>query len=149
VLKLRRILPVVVVAFVAVSAGAVDSADVIKQADLAFCEATRTRGLEGWMSFFADDAVLVQHQPPVHGREALRVHYQGLFAQKDLDFRWTPQHAELFRAGTLGYTSGRYTMSFSREGKQVTRTGSYLTVWKKGSDGEWKVLSDFGSPDPN
>jgi ketosteroid isomerase-like protein len=146
---LRRMLPVLVVAFVAVSAGAGDSADVLKQADLAFCEATRARGLEGWMSFFADDAVLAQEKPPVLGREALRGHYQGLFALKDLDFRWTPQHAELFPAGILGYTSGRYIMAFTREGKRVTRSGSYLTVWKKGPDGEWKVLSDFGSPDPN
>jgi hypothetical protein len=59
----------------------------------------------------------------VHGREALRAHYQGLFVLKDLDFCWTPQRAELFRSGTLGYTSGRYVMSFSRAGKRVTRTG--------------------------
>ncbi len=145
--RLLTMLPVIIL--VALSAWAADSADVLKQADLAFCEATRAKGLDGWMSYFADDAVLAQENPPVHGREALRAHYQGLFALKDLDFRWTPQHAELFPAGTLGYTSGRYTMAFTREGKRVTRTGSYLTVWKKGPDGEWKVLSDFGAPDPH
>ncbi len=145
---MRRLIPALLILLLSLTAFAAESADVLKQADIAFCDATRTRGLDGWMSYFADDAVIAQAKAPVYGRDALRAHYQDLFALKDLDFRWTPQQAELFPAGTLGYTSGRYTMSFTgKDGKRVTNTGNYLTVWKKAPDGAWKVLSDFGAPD--
>jgi ketosteroid isomerase-like protein len=29
----------------------------------------------------------------------------------------------------------------------MVRHGSYLTVWKKQSDGSWKVIADGGAPD--
>ncbi len=132
-----------------IAALAAQPPDVLKQADSDFCQATRAKGLDGWMSWFADNGSLPQMTPPVQGKAALRAFYQSLFDHKDLEFRWAPDHAELFPAGNLGYTSGRYAMSFTgADGKRVARSGSYLTVWQKQSDNSWKVLSDFGVPDP-
>ncbi len=119
----------------------------IKAADLLFAQATKERGLEGWMSFFADDAY-VGTKPSVQGKDDLRKFYQGLFARRDLKFEWTPDHAEIFASGIMGYSSGRYTMSFTNfQGATVTQTGSYVTIWQKQPDGSWKVFADFGSQD--
>lgn len=124
------------------------AADPLSEADLAFCQATRERGLEGWLAYFGDDAVIAQKSPPVYGKDALREHFKKLFALKDLDFRWSPAKAEIFPGGDLGYTSGRFTRSFTTaDGKKVSVKGSYLTVWKKQKDGSWKILSDFGTVD--
>jgi len=119
----------------------------VKAADLAFAQATKERGLEGWMAFFADDAY-VGTKPSVQGKEALRKFYQGLFARRDLAFEWTPDQAQVFPSGNMGYTSGRYTMSFTNyQGAKITQAGSYVTVWQKQPDNSWKVLADFGSQD--
>lgn len=124
-----------------------DAAAPIRTADIAFAQATGERGLDGWMSFFADDAYLGTN-PAVRGRLELRRSYQNLFSRRDLKFEWTPEEAEIFPSGILGYTSGRYTMSYTTyEGKTASQTGSYLTVWQKQPDGSWKVLTDFGSQD--
>jgi ketosteroid isomerase-like protein len=121
----------------------------VKQADRDFCKATRKKGLEGWVSFFAEDAVISQFKPPAQGREGVRKAYEPLFASRDLDFQWTPQHAEVFPAGNLGYTTGRYTLAYTgHDGTHVKQTGSYLTVWRKQADGSWKVIADFGAQDP-
>lgn len=118
-----------------------------KAADIAFAQATKERGLEGWMTFFADDAY-VGTNPSVHGKLELRKFYQRLFSRRDLKFEWAPDHSDVFPSGLMGYTSGRYTMSFTNfEGKTVSDAGSYLTVWQKQPDGSWKVLSDYGSQD--
>ncbi len=119
----------------------------VKAADIAFAEATKERGLEGWMSFFADDAY-VGTKPSVQGKLELRKFYQGLFARRDLKFEWAPDQEQVFASGIMGYTSGRYTMSFTNfKGETVSESGSYVTVWQKQPDGSWKVLSDFGSQD--
>jgi ketosteroid isomerase-like protein len=120
----------------------------VRQADSDFCKATREKGLEGWVSFFAEDAVVSQFKPPAQGREGVRKAYGELFARRDLDFQWAPQQAEVFAAGTLGYTTGRYTLAYTKQdGTHVKQSGSYLTVWQKQTDGSWKVIADFGAPD--
>jgi ketosteroid isomerase-like protein len=122
--------------------------DPLSQTDLAFCQATQERGLEGWLSYFADDATIAQKYPPVYGKDALREHYKKLFALKDLDFKWWPVKAEIFPGGELGYTVGRFTRSFTTpDGNKVSQKGSYLSIWKKQKDGSWKILSDFGAAD--
>ncbi len=119
----------------------------VKAADIAFAQATKDRGLEGWMSFFADDAY-AGTKPSVQGKEELRKFYQGLFARRDLKFEWAPDQAQVFASNIMGYTSGRYTMSFTNfKGEPASQSGSYVTIWQKQPDGSWKVLSDFGSQD--
>lgn len=119
----------------------------VKAADTAFAQATKDRGLEGWMSFFAEDAY-VGTKPSIQGKEALRKFYQGLFARRDLKFDWTPDQATVLPSGIMGYTSGRYTLSFTNfQGTTITQTGGYVTIWQKQPDGSWKVLADFGSQD--
>jgi ketosteroid isomerase-like protein len=58
--------------------------------------------------------------------------------------------ADVAESGDLGYTLGRYeSRRIGPDGQQVRETGSYLTVWKRGADGSWKVALDIGSPDPS
>ena len=125
-----------------------DTAASLKQADLAFCRAVQDRGLEGWMSYFADDAVIGPADPPVRGKDAIRAFYSKVFARQNLDFQWIATTEEIFPAGDLGYTSGRARMSFVESGQRKERTSRYVTVWQKQHDNSWKVIADFGSGGP-
>jgi ketosteroid isomerase-like protein len=126
---------------------AADNSDTLSKADKQFNADTRAQGLEGWLKWFAEDGY-VGNDPSVRGSDALRQFYTHLFSNKDLNFQWSPSHSELFPSGNMGYTTGRYTMTFTdAKGNKVSRTGNYLTVWQKQKDGSWKVLSDFGSVD--
>jgi ketosteroid isomerase-like protein len=151
---LYRALSLVVIALTMVLPGFAQTAqnqtgpeNPLKAADTAFAKATKERGLEGWMSFFAEDAY-VGTKPSVQGKEELRKFYQGLFARRDLKLEWTPDQAQVFPSGIMGYTSGRYTMSFTNyQGTTVSQSGSYVTIWQEQPDGSWKVLADFGNQD--
>ena len=117
------------------------------QADRAFARDTVAKRLEGWMAYMAEDAILFSDKPVV-GTDAIRAFYQPAFANPDFILSWQATRAEMFRSGDTGYTTGRYELH-AKDGKgdKVVRHGSYLTVWKKQSDGSWKVIADGGAPD--
>jgi ketosteroid isomerase-like protein len=49
----------------------------------------------------------------------------------------------------MGFTWGHYeSNSKDAEGKPVKETGRYMTVWKKQSDGSWKVVLDASNQGP-
>jgi len=126
--------------------GAEDPADVLREADRAFFRATRERGLEGWLSWFAGDAVVF---PPAGalavGSAALRAHYTGLGGFPAKDFLWDPEEAGITAARDFGWTIGRWGSDAS--GKP-SWAGRYMTVWRKEQDGSWKVVADCGyAPD--
>ena len=60
---------------------------------------------------------------------------------------WEPAFADIAKSGDLGYTTGPW---------QVRRTpndtpadfGHYVTIWKKQSDGAWKIVLDIGISHP-
>jgi ketosteroid isomerase-like protein len=112
----------------------------LRQADLDFAKQTADRRLEGWISFFANDASIIQDGQTVTGKDALRAFYQPVFANKDFSLTWSPTHAEASTDGTLGYTYGEYE---ARSGLGISH-GIYTTVWRK-VDGRWKVVLDLGS----
>lgn len=113
-----------------------------------FNAATQARRAAGWMEFMADDVVLLIPGEPVVGREAVAKFYGEAFANPDFQLSWEPTHAEVIGGGDLGYAVGRYKLSTrTKDGKEIHRTGSYMTTWRKQKDGSWKVIADTGSPD--
>ena len=125
---------------------AADHRQALIDADKAFDAATAERGLDGWMSFFADDARINSPGGILEGKAALRKHYSGMFARKNFSIRWKPLYAEASQDGTLGYTLGTAEISSDDEsGVSRKRDGRYLTVWRKLADGSWKAVTDLGN----
>ncbi len=121
------------------------AASVLMQADTDFCTAVQARGLEGWMEYMADDAV-IQREKPYVGREAIRAAVAADWSNPKHRLTWTPDRAQLFDSGKFGYTTGHFeSTNETPEHKTVRVTGQYLTVWKRQKDGTWKVSWDGGS----
>jgi ketosteroid isomerase-like protein len=101
---------------------------------------------EAFNMYLADSAIqLPAGGEPVMGRESIYA------AMKDGHsvLQWEPKKAEVSASGDLGYTWGTYTITTENEkGQKKTSYGKYLDVWKKQSDGSWKVLIDIGNQSP-
>ncbi len=120
-----------------------DPADVLREADRAFCRDTRERGLEGWVAWFADDAVLLPPAGPlVSGGAEVRAHFASQTGFPQKGFLWEPLEAGISAAGDFGWTSGRAGNDAS--GTPVWSPGRYLSVWQRQADGAWRVVSDLG-----
>jgi ketosteroid isomerase-like protein len=112
----------------------------LKDADREFARQLATRGLDGWMGSFADDASTIHEGKTVTGKPALHAYYASIFADKNFSLTWSPTRAEVSKDGTLGYTYGDYE---AKEGADISR-GMYVTAWRR-ERGRWKVVLDLGS----
>ncbi|MFN7930168.1 MAG: nuclear transport factor 2 family protein [Blastocatellia bacterium] len=60
---------------------------------------------------------------------------------------WSPLVAEVAQSGEIGYTTGPFVQE-NLQTKEKSH-GLYSSVWKKQSDGTWKVVLDIGVPVPS
>ena len=113
-----------------------------------FAADTAKGGGKAFASWFADDAVtLGNKQAPVMGHAAIAA--QTTWSPEEYQLIWTPQGGEMSAAGDMGYTWGHYEgHSKDKNGNVVITSGRYLTIWKKQSDGKWKVTLDSSSEEP-
>ena len=115
------------------------------EADKAFDRDTAARGLDGWMSWFAENARIEGAKDVIVGKAALREYYSKMFAGREFRIHWWPVYADVSEDGTLGYTFGRATISWLDEkGESQKRESRYSTLWRKQTDGGYKVVFDIG-----
>lgn len=131
------------------SRGPEATVDELFEADRAFARATAESRLDGWLSYFADDAARLYPGKVVRGLEGIREADGALFGDETLDLQWDPTDAGLFRDSTHGFTTGRYELLKTEQGASPTVVGSgtYFSIWRRDASG-WKVILDTGSPDP-
>lgn len=60
---------------------------------------------------------------------------------------WEPQDGEVSECKTMGWTWGIYYVK-SKADNSVIQKGKYLNIWKKDSEGNWKVKVDMGNSSP-
>ena len=99
--------------------------------------------------FLADNAMqLPEGSLPIYGKTAIVETMKG----DHYDLLWTPVKAEVARSGELGWTWGKYVVVVRNDdGTETKMFGKYLNIWRKQTDGKWKVIVDMGnsSPSPN
>lgn len=147
-LTLAIVFGFVVMAFVWKAKAASDGSAKLTQLEAEFVKATADKGFDGFMAYFADDAVdLPAGGPIVSGKENIRKAL-GPWGP-DISLTWTPVRAEMAASGDLGYTYGTYVFKANgKDGKPVASYGKYATIWKKQKDGSWKVVMDTGNSSP-
>jgi ketosteroid isomerase-like protein len=131
------------------AAAAEKSEDGLMAADRAFAQATAKDRLDGWMHFFADDAVkFVFKGPLVRGKAAVRAADAPQFENTAVSLVWEPTDAGLFADGNTGFTRGDYRVVQKGDsgGETILSSGTYLTMWRHEDNG-WKVILDTGVPD--
>ena len=65
-----------------------------------------------------------------------------------LVLKWEPEFLDISASGDFGISTGPWEVQEYRPNTAALATGYFLTVWKKQSEGEWKVILDGGSETP-
>lgn len=124
--------------------------DDILAADKAFSALSVAKGSNAaFLVYLTDDGRLfgTGNQPPMFGKAEAAKRFadpkSGNGDPKTAILSWVPDHAEVSRDGTLGYSDGHWLFVAPK----VRATGHYVTVWRK-VDGQWKVAADMGTTDP-
>jgi ketosteroid isomerase-like protein len=122
------------------------NADTLRQLEAEFMKATAERGSQGYLSYYAEDAVEVPNNAGLIQGKANIAKTMEFLDDKNNHLTWTPVGADISSSGDMGYTYGTYEFASSdRNGKPVVDHGKYTTIWKKQKDGSWKVVLDMGN----
>lgn len=118
-------------------------------ADSGWSVATGSKNSAAFSSYLMDDVVGMAPNAPVqNGKDAFTKLMEQFFAVPGFFVKWQATKAVIAKSGDIGYTYGAYNLVLNDStGKQMTDTGKYSTVWKKQTDGSWKVAIDIFNSD--
>lgn len=123
---------------------------VIRAAIKEWAAAGRAKDAAKFVSFYADDAVvMMEDAPDIHGLAAIREAIPAMMQDPSFALSFEPDSVVVARSGDLAYETGSYAMTMTGPAKApATETGHYVVVWQKQSDGAWKVALDVPVSDP-
>lgn len=124
-----------------------DNESPLWRADEAFNRSLSERNARAFASWIDEDAVFLG-DGLVQGREAI-LEIWSTFLDRDSGYSmsWQPHTAVMSSCEDLGYTLGDYISTEPGiDGETVRLVGTYLTVWRKGSDRAWRIVADAGTP---
>ncbi len=119
----------------AVDGGATEQ---VRRTEIAFAGTMEDRDFEAFQTFLADDAIFYNGDQEIRGKEAVAAAWKGLFEGAEAPFSWHPEVVSTLESGSLGLSSGPI---FDPDGKRI---GTFNSIWRRGSDGTWKIVFDRG-----
>jgi uncharacterized protein (TIGR02246 family) len=121
----------------------------IRANSIAWSQAATAKDLDKVISFYADDAVELPNQgPAAKGKENIRKTWGPLISPPGPGLSWKTSTVEVAHSGELAYETGNYNfVTIDKKGKTNDLKGKYVVVWKKQSDGSWKVVVDTDNTD--
>jgi ketosteroid isomerase-like protein len=122
----------------------------VSAADAGRSAAVAARDLKRFAEGLAEDVVFVAEGAPLAvGRAAIATLWADLFKQGGPSLTWRPTLSYVASSGDLAYTEGEFlSRATGSDGKENTRRGRYVTVWRKGLDGTWRAVVDIGNRTP-
>ena len=117
------------------------------ETDNAFTDLSRKRGSNAaFLTYLAEDAVVLQQgNYPVKGKNKIR---ETIFSAPDTGYILTrrPSFVYVSKSGDLGYTYGIFEVQTTdKEGNPAVLKGTYLSIWRKDENGNWKMMLDTGN----
>ncbi len=115
------------------------------QVDREFSQMSVEEGtIKAFEFYMADDGMVLPQQGHPRDKEYYSELLQRMQNNRDSVLNWEPIRSDVSDTGDLGYTHGRYTMSFA-DTAQAPKYGYYVTIWKRQANGAWKFVFDAGN----
>ena len=109
------------------------------ETEKAFAQTSLDKGSRNaFLAFLAKDAIVFDKGNATNGLEYWqKLDYKHLLT-------WQPNFAEIAVSEEMGYTLGDFQVHNLSAEDKPSAYGSFFTLWKKQTDGNWKVALDFG-----
>ena len=127
-----------------VTSATADPASVIVAQERAFAATVRSLGVrDGFLDWLSNTGIVFRPGPMIgHGvYEKQPRGWNGLLA-------WNPVRAAISADGKLGWSTGPWTWRKDSTASQAEAHGEYVSVWRRTSEGRWRVALDCGVGHP-
>lgn len=120
----------------------INSTDEVLNVDISFSDMSRQVGMKkAFLQYIDNEGTLLRPgHLPLTGADA--IDFISLLSDTTYTLSWQPMHAEIAKSGDLGYTYGTYQLKL----KDSVINGTYVNIWKKENDGEWKFVLNSNNP---
>ena len=96
---------------------------------------------------FAEDGILLGRNGKIFkGPQQIFERQKPVMEGAGKGVKVTVTTVDLWLDGETAYETGKYSYKYQEKGKPVTEEGRYVTIWKRQSDGSWKIIVDMGIP---
>lgn len=118
--------------------------DELMQVDREFSNYSIEHGKNAAFEKFAagDVTFLAQNSYPMVGIELLKMR-QSQRPDTGYVLTWEPTFARAAKSGEFGYTYGVWTITVKADTSKTSR-GTYVTIWMRDENAEWKYVLDTG-----
>ena len=121
----------------------------IDSADARFGAAALKGDTAALAGFYTDDALFMSsNAPAARGHDAIAKNFAGMTSAMKLS-TFKLQAQDVVVAGDYAVETGTYDLTFStpKAAKPTHDVGKYLVLWKKQTDGSYKILRDISNSD--
>ncbi len=123
-----------------VSVKSEENRKLLMETDMAFSDYLENGMNKAFYKYAAEKAVMLKdNSSPLIGKENIKKQFSGDDTQ--ITFTWCPLDADVSKSGELGYTYGTYSFQTVDSLYQ----GTYVSVWKKDENNDWKYVLDSGN----
>jgi uncharacterized protein (TIGR02246 family) len=121
----------------------------VRAADQNWLKATASNDMNAFLSYISTSgSMLPPGRPAVNGPDAIREWASAMFSAPGFSITWKPATVDVAASADLGYTRGAYELHMpGPNGMPMRDRGKYVTVWRKESDGKWRVVVDMFNSD--
>src|SRR5438067_5621778 len=117
--------------------------DALTAAERTFAKTARVKGWRAaFLEFFSPDAIALAPDP-TSAVARLKIQPVRPFAEEELT--WEPRAGDVAVSGALGWLTGPSIFIDHTAQNPSPNYGNYLSVWKKATDGSWRVFIDVGT----
>ena len=135
-----RIIYTILLGIISATSTAQSNPDEVIKAELAFAKMSNDLGTKrAFLSNLSANSVLFSQGDVVNGQDLWNKRPDG-----NSLLAWWPVFADISLDGDFGYTTGPFQFFNVKGDQNPASTGYYSTVWKKESDGVWRVMTDIG-----
>ena len=120
----------------------------IRDGETAWVKDFASKDVEKVAAHYANDAAsMIPNLPLMSGKDAIRAGLKVEFADPNSNLEFHPTKIEISKGSDLAYSQGTfsYTGTDPKTKKIVMDKGNYVEVYKKQTDGTWKVEEDIAT----
>lgn len=112
----------------------------VRATEIAFARTLADRDAHKFLSMIAPDIIWLAGDRTLRSPQEVLADWQRFFDAPRAPFSWAPELVEVQPGGALALSTGPVT---NAAGKRV---GTYTSIWRRESSGEWKIIFDRGCP---
>ena len=112
----------------------------VKAAETSFARSMADRDHSAFVSWLAEETVFLGEAGTLRGKAQVAAGWKRFYEGPKAPFSWEPERIEVLDSGSLALSSGPV------RDPQGLRVGTFNSVWRRDSNGEWRIVFDKGCP---